>query len=185
MKISDTFVEHMIKQKWKSDKIIKSVLIISVALVISLSLFFIGLFIPIIFENHPVSQIVSYCATLLIAGVIYIAYRLICRFDVEYEYALTNGELDVDMIIRRKRRKRVISIDSKAFIEFGKKSEEDKSINDKTEYARVIDASAHSKIHEDYYAVFFKNGQKVKLYFNPSKKMIELFKIYAPRVVKE
>lgn len=185
MKTTDTFVEHLIKQKWKSDKIIKSLLIVAAALVVGFSFLIIGFFAPIVFENHPISQIISYCATLLVAGVFYIAYRLICRFDVEYEYALTNGELDVDMIIRRKRRKKVISIDSKAFIEFGKKSEENRKINDKSEYARVIDASAHSKIHEDYYAVFFKNGQKVKLYFNPSKKMIELFRIYAPRVVKE
>ena len=182
--VTDTFVEHMIKQKWQKGTILKCLLIITIAFFLALILLLFAMITPFAFGVGPVSQMVTYIVTPLVAGIFYGAYRLISRFDVEYEYALTNGELDVDKIIRKKRRSRVISIDSKAFIEFGKRADEDKSVNNKTEYARVIDASAHSKNFEDYYAVFFKNGQKIKLYFNPTLKMIEIFKVYAPRVVK-
>ena len=184
MNSMDSFVEYMIKQKWTAGTILKSLLIVTLAFFVSLFFLIIALIAPFALNNHPISQVITYAAVLLIAGVFYCAYRLICRFDVEYEYAVTNGELDVDKIIRRKRRKHVISIDSKAFIEFGKKSQEKKNENEKGEYARIIDATAHSKTHEDYYAVFFKNGQKIKLYFNPTGKMIDIFKVYAPRVVK-
>lgn len=184
MKTTDTFVEYMIKQKWTGAKIVKALLIVTAAFLVSLFVLVIALIAPFALGIGAASHIITYVSTLLIVGIFYGAYKLISKFDVEFEYALTNGELDVDKIIRRKRRKRVISIDSKAFIEFGKKSDEDKSVDNKKEFARVIDATAHSKVHEDYYAIFFKNGQKVKLYFNPTLKMIDIFKIYAPRVVK-
>ena len=32
----------------------------------------------------------------------------ISKFNIEYEYALTNGDLDIDMIISQKKRKRLL-----------------------------------------------------------------------------
>lgn len=48
---------------------------------------------------------------LLIAGVIYGAYKLSSRLSVEYEYIITNGTMDVDKIIAKSARKRVMSFD--------------------------------------------------------------------------
>lgn len=184
MSMNDTFVEFMIKRKWGKGEILKALLIVTAAFFVSLILFAFAMATPFVFGIGPISQIATYVIAPLIFAIFYAAYRMISIFDVEFEYALTNGELDVDKIYRKKRRKHVISIDSKAFIEFGKRADEDKTVNNKTEYARVIDACAHSKNFEDYYAVFYKNGQKIKLYFNPTLKMIDIFKVYAPRVVK-
>lgn len=48
---------------------------------------------------------------LLIAGVIYGAFKLSGFFNVEYEYIVTNGTMDIDKIINKSSRKRVLSFE--------------------------------------------------------------------------
>ncbi len=174
-KITDTFIEHMIKAKKTSSTVSRQILIVFATILVLLG-------VTLVFLILPSATLGVY--PLFMAGVIYLAYRLLGSFDVEYEYILTNGELDIDKITNRKRRKRIITVHSKTFIEFGKAEKKDFSDKDKN-YTRIIDASGHSKAFCDYYAVFFKNGQKIKIIFNPTGKMIDVFKFYAPRVVKD
>jgi hypothetical protein len=61
---------------------------------------------------------------LLVAAILFGAYKLAQRFFVEYEYIITNGELDVDCIIARNSRKRLITIDLPDIDELGTFSEE-------------------------------------------------------------
>lgn len=48
---------------------------------------------------------------LLIAGVIYGAFKLSGLLNVEYEYIVTNGTMDIDKITNKSSRKRVISLE--------------------------------------------------------------------------
>ena len=48
---------------------------------------------------------------LLIAGALFGAFKLSCRFNVEYEYIVTNGTMDIDKIINKSSRKRVLSFE--------------------------------------------------------------------------
>ena len=48
---------------------------------------------------------------LLIAGALFGAFKLSCRFNVEYEYIVTNGTMDIDKIINKSSRKRVLSLE--------------------------------------------------------------------------
>lgn len=48
---------------------------------------------------------------LLIAGVLFGAYKLSVRFNLEYEYIVTNGTMDIDKIINKGSRKRVTSFE--------------------------------------------------------------------------
>ncbi len=50
-------------------------------------------------------------SVLIIAGMIYGAYKLTSLFYVEYEYIVTNGSFDIDKIIAKSSRKRVISLE--------------------------------------------------------------------------
>lgn len=174
-KKTDTFIEHMIKARKTPSTVFRQVLIVIATVVVLLGVTFVFLVLPPVALNvYP----------LFMAGVIFLAYRLLGSLDVEYEYIFTNGELDIDKITNRKRRKRIITIHTKTFIEFGKAEKKDFCDKDK-QFTRIIDASGHSKAFCDYYAVFFKNGQKIKLIFNPTLKMIDAFKLYAPRTIKE
>lgn len=47
----------------------------------------------------------------VVAVVIFGAYKLFLRFNIEYEYIVTNGTMDVDKIIAKSSRKRMISFD--------------------------------------------------------------------------
>ncbi len=46
-----------------------------------------------------------------IVGIGYGAFKLSVRFNVEYEYIVTNGVLDIDKIINKSSRKRYLSLD--------------------------------------------------------------------------
>ena len=48
---------------------------------------------------------------LIIFGLLFGVYKLACRFNVEYEYIITNGTLDVDKIINKSSRKRLLSLE--------------------------------------------------------------------------
>lgn len=50
---------------------------------------------------------------LLTAGLIVGDWYLIGSFNVEYEYSITNGEIDIDKIINRRKRKKLITADCK------------------------------------------------------------------------
>ena len=170
----DSFIEYLIEQKRTTGTKIKKFLIYSAALMLSLVIAFFMFLFPSAVMYIPA----------IIAILFYGAYRITSSYNVEFEYILTNGELDIDKIVSRKRRKRLLTIHCKAFIEFGKYTSANKNDENKNEYSRIINASANSKTYDDYYAIFFKNGQKVKLIFNPTQKMIDIFKVFAPRAMK-
>ena len=170
----DSFIEYMIARKSTPVVKLKKFLIYLAAFVISMLIF------PFMLISVELSSMLS----LLFVGVFLIAYRLTCSFNIEYEYILTNGELDIDVITHKKRRKRILTIHSKSFIEFGKHKTTIENAATKEEFARIIDASSKSQTYDDYYAIFFKNGQKIKLIFNPTQKMIDVFKLHAPRAMK-
>ena len=55
--------------------------------------------------------IIPYLSALLIMGILYGAFKLSTMFNVEYEYIVTNGTLDIDKIINKSKRKRILSFE--------------------------------------------------------------------------
>lgn len=171
----DSFIEYMIAQKKTAKTMLKKTAVYAGALFVTL----LASLIMIMFGSSIISLI-----PMVMLAIFYVAYRINTSFDVEFEYILTNGELDIDKITHKRRRKRLMTVHCKSFIAFAKTGDKEYADEENAQFAKVIDASAKSAAFEDYYAVFFKNGQKIKLIFNPTQKMIDIFKIYAPRVVK-
>lgn len=171
----DSFIEYMIQQKKSASVTLKKLAIYFAALIMSLIVSIVMLIFPSILIGFMPMAVVL---------IFFIAYRITTSFDIEFEYILTNGELDIDKITHKRRRKRLLTVHSKSFTCFAKVGDKEHTEEENDTFAKVIDASAKSKNYDDYYAVFFKNGQKVKLIFNPTQKMIDIFRIYAPRVVK-
>ncbi len=112
------------------------------------------------------------CGALFFGG-----FYWVSTFDVEYEYIVTNGELDIDKIIAQKKRKRVLTVSAKSFTAFGQLS----SKVDTNADVKIIDAS--DGIPDNmYYAEF--NAQEVgqiRLIFSPNEKTIENLKHFIPR----
>jgi len=93
----DTFFEQIIPIK-KSGKALAGIVgIWLLALIISAAL----LLFPILGSLN----------LLLIFGVLFGAFKLSTLFNVEYEYIITNGTLDIDKITNRSSRKRILSLE--------------------------------------------------------------------------
>ena len=104
----DVFVEQIIKKKFSG----KDYAIMAGISVLAAVLVFLCVMILVAY--------VGAIAFLVVIGVLYGAFWLIMSRNLEYEYSVTNGDLTVDKIINRQRRKRVVSFDVKNAEEMGK-----------------------------------------------------------------
>lgn len=116
------------------------------------------------------------------AGIIYLGYRLLTARNVEYEYIVTNGDLDIDMIISKKKRKRIFSSSCKVFdivapVKSSSYTQEVQSIKNKINATGSIDSP------DAYFATLTYNNSKTVVLFEPDERMLKNFKIYIPRKV--
>ena len=93
----DTFFEQIIAVKKTGKAVAALIGIWLAAFVVCFLLFFTGFFGMLTF--------------LLIAGVLYGAFKLSCLLNIEYEYIVTNGIMDIDKITNKSSRKRVLSFE--------------------------------------------------------------------------
>ena len=94
----DTFFEQIIAVK-KNGKALAAIIGIWLAA-------FLVCFVLIMFMG-----VLGAFSLLLAAGVLFGAYKLSVRFNVEYEYIVTNGTMDIDKIINKSSRKRILSFE--------------------------------------------------------------------------
>ena len=161
----DYFTEYIVKRKRSGTDIALTVLIVVGAVIVFLALCYIGLITGLM-------QILL----LLAAGALWGAYILIGKFSIEYEYIVTNGEMDIDKIMQRRKRKRIITVPAKNI-----RSIEPVRV-DNTVYKQVIDASKNDKNATDTYMLITEDN--IKILFNPSEKMLKIFAKFRPQSVK-
>ena len=164
----DFFTEVIIKQK-------KSPLVYLATLGMILATLVVWAFSLTLMGVPALSGIVG----LLDVGIVYLSYYVISGFNIEYEYIATNTDIDIDKIVNRRKRKRIISlrlseIDTLAPIE------NDRNNSGET---KVINAARSKNDPDAYYIITSKNGQKTKIIFNPNEKMIENAKRFYPERV--
>lgn len=94
----DTFFEQIIAVK-KNGKALAA--IIGIWLAAFIVCFLLIMFMPFL----------STFSLLLAAGALFGAYKLCTRFNLEYEYIVTNGTMDIDKIINKSSRKRILSFE--------------------------------------------------------------------------
>ena len=116
-----------------------------------------------------------------IAGVIYGVYWVITSTSVEFEYSLTNDLFDVDKIIAKKRRKRVVSINARSFEYLAPVADKYADVFNDKSIVKRIDASSRKLTARHCFAIFYLNGEKTLLVFEPTDKMLEKFKTTVPR----
>ena len=99
---------------------------------------------------------------------------------VEYEYTFTNGELDVDKIVAKKKRTAMVSTDIKKFTAFGKYTDG----MDESEDMTVVIASDNIASHE-YYADFqHEEYGLTRLIFAPDERILDNIKKSLPPQLK-
>lgn len=118
----------------------------------------------------------------LAAAVVYVAYRFITARNVEFEYIVTNGDLDIDKIISKRRRKRIFSANCKEFDIVARTSSNSFSQSVQALKSR-IDASSNPKSPDAFFATLSYKGEKTVVIFEPDEKMLNSFKQLIPRKV--
>lgn len=162
----DNFCEQLVEKRKSSADIVKMVLV-SLALILGASAF---MFIAIFFG---VMLMVLFSVGLLALGV-----WLVSGMNVEYEYIVTNNELDIDKIIGRRKRKRMITIDLSKAEDFGSYPPSEDIDADTTVHATTgFEKNAHYLLvqHNDY--------GSVKVIFNPNEKMREAIVQQVPKTL--
>ena len=165
--MSDLYIELLVKKKKTSTDTLLKALMIGVTVI-----FVLGgiLFNPIILIPAIVMGVVDY-------------FKL-PALDLEYEYLYVNGELDVDKIMSKKKRKRVGSYDMKKVeLVASRNSHELDSFRNRKDL-KVHDYSSMEENAKTFGMVI--NGEKGMelIYFDPNEAILKDMQRIAPRSVK-
>ena len=165
----DVFVEYLVKKKNGGKELLLQILtVIGALLVFALMMVLGGIF-----------PVVSMVTTLLAFGALYGGYLLIISMNVEYEYIVTNGEMDVDKIIAKRKRKRMLTVNARSFEKFGPFKEAEHA-NDS--YSNRVYACTSPDDPGCYYAVLTHQTMgRILLVFTPNDNVLENLKSYIPR----
>jgi hypothetical protein len=115
-------------------------------------------------------------------GAIYGAMKLSSRLNIEYEYSVTNGVLDVDKIINRSDRKRLLSAEISAFDKFEEFVPE-KRDHSATQYDSVVTAVADPGGQDGIYVAVYRHPVKgrILLVFQPGERVLSTILKALPR----
>lgn len=167
----DIFCEYIVKHKKSGiDYLIMAGLYIAAVLLT---------FIVMLFYNYTFGL-----GLLLIAGIWYGAFILTRNRFIEYEYALTNNEMDIDKIMAKKRRKHIVTVDFKqieicAGVDdsmYASEFNNTQSLTKTYDFSGICDYPA-------YFVDFVSSNGKTRVIFNPTDKMKESLRLINPRAV--
>lgn len=159
----DIFVEEMVVRRKTTLNLLLSVGIVALALFLAVVIW---LFIPFI-------------GSALTVIVLFAAYLGIKFQYVEYEYSFTNGELDIDKIMAKRKRKRVVEIDHKQIKVMAPYTAEYESETKDYKVSEVVDASSSKNAAGRWFFIYEKgDGSCVFAVIQPSKRMREAMRKY-------
>lgn len=166
----DLFVEQIVKKEKNIKEKILQILIwlLAVNLIAAAAV--------LIFLGIPFGMLLFF----VIVGIGYGAYKLSCRFEIEYEYSITNGYFDVDKIIAKSKRQRVLSTTCREFEAFGRYDEKEHASKN---YKTILTACSEGAEDKWYAALHAKDMGYTLVIFTPNEKVLGTLKKYVPRQV--
>lgn len=179
--LEDVFMERIVRRKKDAMFYLKVVMVIATAFLLATTLSWIVLAISVL----------SFLLPLLLAGCGYGAWWVITSLDLEFEYIVTNGEIDIDSIIHRRKRKRVFSgrskdfeimarLDSDEFREAARMMEKDQ----RAKNIKILDCSAVPGRATNWYFIANYKSNRLLVVFEPDERMLVNLKRFSPSKVK-
>ncbi len=171
----DIFCEYIVKKKKETSDYLKILGVIVGALLVSYL---------IVGAIYSFLTFLAGFSFVFVIGVFYYAYKLIRNSSIEYEYILTNNELDIDKIIAKSARKRMLTVNFReielcANIHDESKSAEYNNIADKT----LLKYYGEKDAENVYFVDFYDGNKNVRLLFQPNEKIINGIKAQNPSKV--
>ena len=154
----DIFVEEMVVRRKTTLNLLISVGIVALAVALALVIW---LFIPFI-------------GSALTVIVLFAAYLGIKFQYVEYEYSFTNGELDIDKIMAKRKRKRVVETEYRKIKVMAPYTAEYEGETKEYKVSEVIDASSSKNAAGRWFFICEKqDGTYAFVVIQPSKRLRE------------
>lgn len=160
--MSDYYTEQLVKQKTKMSSIVVKAALIAVTAV--------SVFIALMFPLAMILPVIMIVVDVLM-------FR---RFDLEFEYLYVNGDLDIDKIMAKQKRKRVFETNVRNLEVIAPTGSVELQQYQRT---KTYDFSSGREGAKTYEMVTTSQGQTVKIIFEPNQTILEGMKMLAPRKV--
>lgn len=167
--MQDVFIEYIVKRKKDSKDFLIQVFITILTFIAAGFMLFIS----------PILGAFSFFGVAILVGITYLALWLIRARNIEFEYILTNGELDFDKIIAKSKRKRILSVKCKEFESFGKFSNDTKMLQDYKTKFYLCDSLDSEDVW--YAGIKHPTHGKTIIIFNANTKMLNGMRNFLPR----
>lgn len=160
--MNDVYTEQLVKKRTDmKDTFMKALLVaLTIVSVLVLFMFPFGIIFPVI--------------------MIVLDVFMFRRMDVEYEYLYVNGDLDIDKIMHKEKRKRLFSANVND-MELLAPSESPELNAHKN--AKVLDFTTKTPGAKTYEMVIVSGGEKKRIIFEPNETIVEGIWMLAPRKV--
>lgn len=116
------------------------------------------------------------------AGVGYLTYRLSLEWDLEFEYTFVNGELDIDKIMGKSKRKRCVVVDLEC-TEIVAPVNSHALDSFKNNKCKEYDFSSHMPEAKPYVIYATVKNEMSRILFEPNERMINDMRNVAPRKI--
>lgn len=168
----DVYHEYMVKKPTGAKEYIITISVILSALALTFIIFSLGIFTARYIQFMPT------LALFLIAFMWWGAVRLIRMSRLEYEYILTNHELDIDRIAAKTNRKRLITVNFRNIICCA--NVDDEKFNENKNFT-VKDYSVEG--HIKYFVDYSNENGGIRVIFCPSENILKGIRMINPKCV--
>lgn len=163
--MNEVYIEHLVKRKSTPASIAAKVGMILVTVLAFLAMLYI-----------PFAMVIG-------VALIFLDVYLFPMTDIEYEYVYMRGELDVDKIMGKQRRKEVKKCDLSTMEVFAPSNSHALDSFKNRNNSKVFDFSSKDSNVKTYTLVLHGGTSIEQVIIEPSEEMIEAIKSYAPSKV--
>jgi hypothetical protein len=168
----DVLIEQLYKRKKTSLDIAVQALIFLSTIILAMGFYFIASLLPF----------GSFVGMLGIIGLVYLGYKLFMKYDLEYEYIYLNGEIDIDKIIAKSDRKRIITVKCTDFEKFGIYDANDSQIKN-IQVDKSFNFSSNTGAKQYYAVLKHREFKKTLIIFEPEERIIADMKNYMRNLI--
>jgi hypothetical protein len=162
------FIEKIVKKRKTAYDYLSTIGLIFLGIIIIIGITFVDILYNFVF--------------LAAVGVAFGIYQFMKYNNVEFEYSVLNGDIDIDRILGMSRRKRIFSASCREFEVFAP-LESPLHAGAAAKYRNVLYAVTSMKDPGIYFFAASYNDKKTLVYFQPDERMLNNFAIYNPNVM--
>ena len=176
-------IEEIVSRQKTAKDYILELLVLVVGIFLTATLFALSGVLPQAIPNILGSLLSTLCLVAIIA-VWYGVYNIRLSQSIEFEYSFIDGSVDIDKIIAKKKRKRVVSFDIRdAELMAGIYNDNHNGVLKNTpRTVSVIDAAVHGR-NDVWFVDVTDGGKRSLIMFCPSERMVEALWKNNPKAV--